>query len=143
MLSLTPTVSDDADKSLTALPPHHLLDMVSALGFSSAPYQIINRNDVEKFIKKSRNEMDKEGYVLYYLKNSNGYENTIGMAKTKTVWYVLSRALREKAVFAFTGAKKRTGWSIEDRIVSTHKRLNEIQCWLKFSNEQLTEWSVS
>ena len=140
---MTPTVSDDTEKSLTALPPHHWLDLASALGFTTAPYQIIERKDVDNFIQRSRNEINKEGYVLYYLKNSGGYENTIGMSKTKTVWYVMSQALREKAVFCFNTAMKRNGWSIEDRIKSTHKRLNEIQSWLKFSNEQLTKWNVS
>ncbi|CAL4106987.1 unnamed protein product [Meganyctiphanes norvegica] len=140
VLSMTPTASDNDETSLTALPPHHCLELVTVLGFTAAPYQIIERNACDKLMQQSRKEMHKEGYVLYYLKNSEDYENTIGMAKTKTVWYVLLRALREKAVFAFTAAKKRNGWSLEDRINSTHKRLNEIQSWLKFSNEYLAEW---
>ncbi|CAL4106989.1 unnamed protein product, partial [Meganyctiphanes norvegica] len=141
VLTFTPNVSDDADISLTALPPHHWLDCMSALGFTVAPYEIVDRKDVDSFIKKSRNEVNTEGHVLYYMKNSNGYENTIGMAKTKTVWYVLLRALREKVVFAFTTAKKRHSWSLEERINATHKRFREIQNWLKFSNEYLAEWN--
>ncbi|CAL4108015.1 unnamed protein product, partial [Meganyctiphanes norvegica] len=141
VLTITPTVSDNAEISLTALPPHHWLELASALGFNVAPYQIIDRNGVDNFIQKSHNEIHKEGYVLYYLKNSNCYENIIGMAKTKTFWYVMLRALREKAVFAFNAARKKNGWSLEDIIDSTHERFNEIQIWLKFNNEYLTKWN--
>ncbi|CAL4116103.1 unnamed protein product [Meganyctiphanes norvegica] len=141
VLAMTPTVSDNDEFSLTALPPHHWLELASALGFNVAPYQIIDRKDVDNFIQRSQNEIHKEGYVLYYLKSTNGYENTIGMAKTKTFWYVMLRALREKSVFAFNAAKKRNGWSLEDRINSTHKRFKEIQIWLRFNNEHLTEWN--
>ncbi|CAL4108594.1 unnamed protein product [Meganyctiphanes norvegica] len=141
VLSVTPTVSDDAQLSLTALPPHHCLELFTALGFAAAPYHIIEKTNVNEFIQRSRKEINKEGHVLYYLKSSNGYENVIGMAKTKTIWYVLMRALREKAVFCFTTAKKRNGWCLDDRISSTHKRFNEIQSWLKISNEHLTEWN--
>ncbi|CAL4123306.1 unnamed protein product [Meganyctiphanes norvegica] len=141
VLAMTPTVSDNDEISLTALPPHHWLELASALGFNVAPYNIIDRKDLDNFIQRSQNEINKEGYVLYYLKNSNGYENTIGMAKTKTFWYVMLRALREKAVFAFNAAKKRNGWCLEDRINSTHKRFIEVQNWLKFNNEYLSEWN--
>ncbi|CAL4064788.1 unnamed protein product [Meganyctiphanes norvegica] len=141
VISMTPTISDKEETSLIALPPHHCIELLSALGFIATPYKIIDRQDLDKFIQRSRNEINKEGYVLYYLKMSSGYENTIGMAKTKTVWYVILRALREKAVFTFTTAKKRNGWSLDRNINSTHKRFNEIQRWLKFSNEHLSEWN--
>lgn len=141
VVCMTPTVSDESETSLTALPPHLCLELFKALEFTTASYQIIDRNNLDKLIQTKRNEVNKEGHVLYYLKSSKGYENTIGMVKTKTIWYVIMRALREKAVFTFTAAKKRHGWSLEDRILSTHKRFNEIQNWLKFSNDYLKEWN--
>jgi len=142
VVCMTPTVSDESEISLTALPPHHCLELFKALEFTTASYQIIDRNNLDELIKTKRSERNKEGHVLYYVKSSEGgFENTIGMVKTKTIWYVIMRALREKAVYTFTAAKKRHGWSLEDRISSTHKRFNEIQTWMKFSNEYLNEWN--
>lgn len=80
-----------------------------------------------------------EGEVWYLL---NDQKNTIGLIKVKTAWYTVLRALREKAVYCFTTAKKKSGWSLQDRIKSTHKRFREIQNWLKFSDDYLQQWKV-
>ena len=86
-----------------------------------------------------RSEFGKEGEVLYFL-NTN--EETIGMVKIKTRWYIILRALREKAVYCFTSRKKKRDWSLEDNINSTYIRLIEIQNWLKFSDGYLQKWKV-
>lgn len=80
-----------------------------------------------------------EGEVWYLL---NEQKNTIGLIKVKTAWYTILRALREKAVYCFTTARKRPDWSLHDRIMSTHKRFREIQFWLKFSDNYLRQWKV-
>ncbi|CAL4246156.1 unnamed protein product, partial [Meganyctiphanes norvegica] len=141
VLTITPTISDDDETSLTALAPHHWLQIASSLGFTTASYQIIDRNDLDAFIQRCFNEIEKEGYVLYYLKNSNGSVNTIGMAKVKTVWYSMLLALRKVSMVSFTSAKMKNGRSMEEIIKFAHKRFSEIQTWLEFNNEHLTLWN--
>lgn len=92
------------------------------------------------FFEQVRSMTQDEGEVWYLLNNQN---NTIGLIKVKTSWYTVLRALREKAVYCFTSAKKKSDWSLQDRIKSTHKRFREIQSWLKFSNNYLHQWQVS
>ncbi|KAK4307531.1 hypothetical protein Pmani_020678 [Petrolisthes manimaculis] len=140
VISFTPTVSGSSPgASLTALPPHHLLDIAKVLGLDTASYTII---DFAKFMeqrKKIRSMTQEEGEVWYLLNDKN---TTIGLIKVKTAWYTVLRALREKAVFCFTTAKKKSDWNLQDRIKSTHKRFKEIQNWLKFSNDYLQQWKV-
>ena len=145
---ITPTFSNDYEisltndsaTSLTALPPHHALDFFSALGCKTASYEIVEKDSVDEYNKHLRSLEEKEGHVLYYILKTDGHENTIGMVKVKTFWYVILRALREKVVFCFNTGKKSKGWSLEDLILATHRRFKDIQDWLKFDNQYLDEW---
>lgn len=76
---------------------------------------------------------------MYYLDKD---ENTIGLIKVKTTWYIVLRALREKTVYTFTAATKRKDWSLDEQIKKTAKRFGEIQKWLKFSDDCLSKWKV-
>nr|XP_045625849.1 uncharacterized protein LOC123775069 isoform X2 [Procambarus clarkii] len=137
VISFTPVYSEYEESSLLALPPHHTLNLLTALGFTSPAYSIIEAKDVLQHQTKVRSELYKEGEVLYFL---NKNEETIGMAKSKTFWYIIIRALREKAVYCFTSNKKPQNWCLEDGICSTCTRLEEIQNWLKFSDSYLQRW---
>ncbi|XP_042215272.1 uncharacterized protein LOC121861515 isoform X2 [Homarus americanus] len=139
VISFTSTASYDGEvRSLTAMPPHHALDLAAVLGFQSNTYKIIPRDEVLTHKDMIRQYFDDEGEVLYFLTEN---EDTIGLAKVKSVWYILLRALREKAVYCFTTAKKKSGWSLQERINATHKRLREIQRWLKLSDDYIHFWS--
>lgn len=46
VISFTPTFTEEDDSSLLALPPHHTLDILSALGFVTPDYTIIQTRDV-------------------------------------------------------------------------------------------------
>ena len=140
---MTPTISNDPEISFTALPPHHWANLASALGFMVPSFQIMNIENLDLFVQASRKEINKEGHVLYYLKSSNGIENTIELSKIKTFWYVISRAIREKAVYCFTVSRKKPNWSLPGEIYATHKRIIEIQKWLKFTDDDLAQWKVS
>lgn len=74
--------------------------------------------------------------MLYFLDKD---EETIGLVKTKTIWYIMLRALREKLIYT---TRRRQGWSLQDRIESTHKRFMEIKEWLHFSDNYLNGWKV-
>lgn len=91
------------------------------------------------YLAQVRKELYKEGEVLYFL---NKNEETIGLVKAKTTWYIMMRALREKAVYCFITAKKKSNWSLQDYVNSTHKRFGQIQEWLKFSDSYLQSWKV-
>lgn len=137
-LSLTPTSSGAvSDTSLLALPPHHAIELLKALGLKTVDYRIKSVHEGIQIRDQIRRELNKEGEVLYYVMKS---EDTIGIVKTKTLWYIVLRALREKATFCFTTAKKRANWNLEDRITSTLKRFDELQLWLKFPNDYLEGW---
>nr|XP_053640077.1 uncharacterized protein LOC128694122 [Cherax quadricarinatus] len=137
VISFTPVYSENEESSLLALPPHHTLNLLSALGFATPSYSVIATEDVINHQNKVRGELHKEGEVLYFL---NKAEETIGIAKSKTFWYIMIRALREKAAYCFITRKKRHSWNLEDNILKTQKRLEELQPWLKFSDSYLKSW---
>lgn len=137
VIMLTPTFIDEEESSLTAFPPHHMLDMMGALGFTCTPFMVTSPDTMPEQKERVRNELYKEGEVMYFV---NGKGETIGIAKVKTCWYVVLRALREQTVNSFTAAKKRENWTLQGRIALAHKRLNSIQHWLCFSNEYLAKW---
>lgn len=139
-ICVTPTLLNDVETSLTALPPHYTLDLFASLGCKVASYEIIEKSTVDKYNENSRSLEDKEGHVLYYILKTNGYENTIGMAKVKTIWYVMLRALREKVVSYYSPGQKPKGRTLDDMIFATHQRFTSIQDWLKFNDEYLREW---
>ncbi|KAF2345725.1 hypothetical protein FHG87_023519 [Trinorchestia longiramus] len=86
-----------------------------------------------------RRERDCEGRVLYYVKE--GTYSTIGLCKIKTVWYIIVRALREKASFwLFKQEREMDSCSPEAMVRSTHKRLAEIRDWLQLSQTSYNQW---
>lgn len=46
VISFTPVYSEYEESSLLALPPHHTLNLLTALGFTSPAYSIIEAKDV-------------------------------------------------------------------------------------------------
>lgn len=137
LIAFTSIATTDKETSLTALPPHHGLELSGHLGLSFTGYKIINPQEVLVRRKEIREKTDIEGEVLYFLNTNN---DTIGLAKVKSTWYIILRALREKTVFSFTVAKKKSDWKLKDYIHLTHKRFLEIQKWLKFSDAYLQSW---
>ncbi|KAK7074399.1 hypothetical protein SK128_008883 [Halocaridina rubra] len=136
-IAFTPTASQSQELSLTALPPHHNLDLIRALNLKCADYTIINSSNILAHRDEVRAQYCKEGEVFYYLNNSG---ETIGIAKAKTVWYILLRALREKVVYSFTVAKKNGKFDLTTRTNAIFKRFNEIRNWLHFSDSCLQQW---
>ncbi|CAL4066533.1 unnamed protein product, partial [Meganyctiphanes norvegica] len=92
VISLTPTSSGlDSDKSLLAVPPHHAIDLLKTLGLKTVNYEIKSVSEGLQIRDRIRRELNKEGEVLYYVMSD---ESTIGIVKTKTLWYIILRALR-------------------------------------------------
>ncbi|XP_042215304.1 uncharacterized protein LOC121861526 isoform X2 [Homarus americanus] len=140
IISLT-SVYREQETSLIALPPHHTLDVLDALGFSCPAHSKISAEELEQHQNKVRSEFDIEGRVLYFL---NKNEDTIGMVKFKTLWYIMMRALREKAVYFFVSSKKQQDFNLQNCVEATHRRMDDIQKWLKFPNTSnyLQNWKT-
>ena len=78
-----------------------------------------------------------EGEVLYYL-DSKG--KVIGLLKRKTAWYVILRAIREKAASALQAFKSEPSMPPSNQAEKIVKRLREIKTWLGFSEAYLQKW---
>ena len=68
------------------------------------------------------------------------------MLKKKTAWYVLCRAVREKAVHMVSAAKRGGGGgsaaaaASREAAAKTSRRLEQIQRWLGFDDAYLRRW---
>ncbi|MPC20175.1 hypothetical protein E2C01_013107 [Portunus trituberculatus] len=142
VIGFTPPAGDESCSSLIALPPHHTLNFLSGLGLTTPTYTVIQVEDVQKYrdeIRHGEHGYHEEGEVLYFLTED---EETIGLVKAKTVWYIMLRALREKVVYGFRASRRRQQQNINECITSCHKRFYEIQEWLLFSNSFLDKWKT-
>ena len=80
--------------------------------------------------------------VLYFLDSVN---NTVGLVKKKTTWYVVLRAIREKVSSAVNAYRKNPG-GFSSQVASTHhdrikKRLAAIKIWLDLTDEEVKQWT--
>ena len=122
--------------SLTVFPPNIACEVMETLGFASANYEIYKMEDEEELseMKEIRMKEDSEGVVLYHL---NENDETIGLLKLKTTWYICLRALREKLSRYFN---QKQVWEIDDLEKKINERYDQIQMWLSLTNEQVYEW---
>lgn len=147
---------DTVVTSLCALTPDYAIEVARTLHLSTTDYDIIEnqphllneyltsikyRHDCEGLlISKEKSHFSFSfclGSVLYFL---NKNDQVTGLLKKKTIWYVVLRAIREKArpmLAAWEKDRKMTLSETQDR---TSRRLNAIQKWLGFSNEILDQW---
>jgi len=137
-------VPDDFDATVTslcALPPDNAIEIGRALNLPTTDYEIIeNRSEAlnEHLISiKYRHEC--EGSVLYFL---NANDEVIGLLKKKSIWYVILRAIREKARPMLSNWEKKHQMELNDTIQRISKRLNAIQKWLGFSDVILDRWKT-
>ncbi|BFZ19863.1 hypothetical protein BsWGS_22901 [Bradybaena similaris] len=123
---------------LCAFPPHVGIEIAKALGLSAVEYELLGPSHLLDKMKQIRQGYQFEGEVLYFLDNGN---HVIGLLKKKTVWYIICRALREKA--RSSGAamiKQRRLFSVAKSVKQVEQRLNEIQSWLGLSDSEINQW---
>lgn len=63
-------------------------------GFEVVGHSLHSMTEHVSVLQRTRYLYGKEGYVLYYM---NGAGCVIGLVKRKSVWYIIQRAVREKA----------------------------------------------
>ena len=130
------------NNSLTAFPPQISGNIMHLLGITCASSRIhrfskeTNEKEEPEF-KESRKMINCEGFVLYYLNEKN---ETIGLVKLKTIWYICLRALREKMVWYLSEMKKPNKKNDEDFLKSINKRYDEIQKWLTLKIHEIEAW---
>ena len=82
-----------SDLSLSAFSPDVCIMFARHFGLDTANFEVIEVRDVEKRMARVREGRDYEGEVLYFMDSDN---NTVGLLKKKTTWYIILRAIREK-----------------------------------------------
>ena len=82
-----------SDLSLSAFSPDVCIMFARYFGLDTANFEMIEVSDVEKRMARVREGRDYEGEVLYFMDSNN---NTLGLLKKKTTWYIILRAIREK-----------------------------------------------
>ncbi|CAF0915718.1 unnamed protein product [Rotaria sp. Silwood1] len=127
--------------NLCALPPDYAIEIARCLHLSTTDYDIIENqpNLLNEYLTSIKYRHECEGSVLYFL---NKNDQVIGLLKKKTIWYVILRAIREKARPMLAGWEKNHKLDLSDTIDRTSRRLNAIQKWLRFSNEILDQWKM-
>ena len=134
LIFLTFTSTYGNDKSLTAFPPHIILNIINLLKLTQASYTIINNSNKNSYISTIKNNINSEGKVLYFLNNEN---ETIGMMKVKTSWYICLRALREKAIYYLRSVKNNKEIDINESI---EEKYNSIQEFANLTDEEIYYW---
>ena len=125
-------------ESYCAVSPEIGLEFAQKLGFETVGYDIIHSKDVPKRMEDIRQAHGIEGEVMYFVDNSN---SVFGLIKKKTDWYIVLRAIREKAVSAFAdwqkcGTFQQSAWSSKVK-----SRLKDIQKWVGFSDKFRDTWA--
>jgi len=136
-----PYTEKENHTSLTSLPPNIALEIGRKFGLNPTKYEIITVDQFEEEMKKVRLGRGYEGAVFYFLDEDN---NTIGLLKKKTIWYILLRAIREKVSYAVTDYKKNPGGFRETEKLKCskkiEKRIDEIQKWLGLTPDETKNW---
>ncbi|CAL1535278.1 unnamed protein product [Lymnaea stagnalis] len=126
------------DKQLCTVPPHIGIQIARALGLKTIDYEVISNTEVDERMKQIRQGYQYEGEVLYFLDET---DVVIGLLKKKTAWYILCRAIREKArASAASLLKNRSTFSLSKSIKQVEKRMDEIQKWLGLSDQVKDQW---
>ncbi|RUS68993.1 hypothetical protein EGW08_023245 [Elysia chlorotica] len=127
----------EPDKMLCTVPPHLGIELARAFGLRTVDYETVTVIDIDERMKTIRQGYQYEGEVLYFLDRSN---NVMGLLKKKTIWYIICRAIREKARNA-AGAKIKGSLDISKTEHQIHKRLKDIQSWLGLNEEATSQWT--
>lgn len=134
-LSFSAPYGDQSQDSYCAVSPETSFAIAAALGIPAVTFTVIDPAEVENRMNLVRQGHGYEGEVFYFVDSHN---DVIGLLKKKTCWYVLSRAIREKAAAA-ENVRRRGGSFPSSKV---EHRLQSIQTWLGFSDACLEQWMV-
>ncbi len=133
-----PYGEEDETDSLCALAPDVVLTFAEQLGLEGVHHEVVAADEAETRMAAVRRGCYYEGEVLFFLDSAG---NVIGLLKKKTAWYVVLRAIREKACAAMFDFKKNpSGYSNSQKAKKLETRLQQIQNWLNFDDACLKAW---
>ncbi|XP_064640559.1 uncharacterized protein LOC135495658 [Lineus longissimus] len=140
-ITWTSTDVDPSSKSkLCCMSPHVAIEIAKALGLHTVQYEVLPISVVDDRMKQVRLGYGYEGEVLYFLDSDNA---VIGLLKKKTIWYILCRAIREKAKVAATQwVKSSSTYSVSKTLHKVDKRIDDIQKWLGLDAEAVRAWKA-
>ncbi|KAK3803311.1 hypothetical protein RRG08_021509 [Elysia crispata] len=127
----------DPNKMLCTVPPHLGIELARAFGLRTVDYETVPLIGIDARMKMIRQGYQYEGEVLYFLDRSN---NVMGLLKKKTIWYIICRAIREKARNAAV-AKIKGSFTLSKTEHQIEKRLRDIQSWLGLNEEATSQWT--
>ncbi|CAF0972381.1 unnamed protein product [Rotaria magnacalcarata] len=132
---------EQAVTNLCALPPDYGIEIARSLHLSTTDYDIIENQShfLNAYLTSIKYRHECEGSVLYFL---NKNDQVIGLLKKKTIWYVILRAIREKARPMLGEWEKNHKIDLPETMKKTSRRLIAIQKWLGFSSEILDQWTI-
>nr|XP_040580556.1 LOW QUALITY PROTEIN: uncharacterized protein LOC121128992 [Lepeophtheirus salmonis] len=118
---------DGRSSSLCAIRPDIAYATIEEhFGLKSVSFDVVkDRNRQSELVKMG---YGYEGDVFYFI---DEYDNVIGLMKIKTVWYIMIRAIREKA--------KRYKGSEFSNLVT--RRFKSIQQWLNLTDAVVQNWT--
>lgn len=121
------------------IPPDFGQEVARAFKLAVTGYDTILHKDLSERLTYIRKGHGYEGEVLYFVDST---DKVIGLLKKKTVWYIIVRAIREKAKNAVATMRKNPSekFDLADSVTRTRKRLKEIQKWLGLDQEAAAEW---
>jgi hypothetical protein len=155
--SQVPQDFDAIVTNLCALPPDYAIEIGRCLHLSTTDYDIIENQShlLNEYLTSIKYRHECEGLqekvflidllfsslgsVLYFL---NKNDQVIGLLKKKTIWYVILRAIREKARPMLAAWEKNHKMELADTLTRTTRRLDAIQKWLGFTKEILDQWKM-
>ena len=125
-------------KSYCAISPDKGIQFAQKLGFQTVIYDSIDPRDVPSRMDSIRISHGFEGEVMYFMDEC---ENVIGLMKKKTAWYIVLRAIREKAVAAYAEWKKLSNFNQASWSRKVKSRLKDIQGWVCYSDKFCDTWA--
>eukprot|EP00095_Tigriopus_kingsejongensis_P002818 maker-scaffold80_size398941-snap-gene-1.9 protein:Tk02818 transcript:maker-scaffold80_size398941-snap-gene-1.9-mRNA-1 annotation:"hypothetical protein BRAFLDRAFT_126791" len=125
------------ENSLCALQPQMALALARTLGLHTIDYEVIEGDQGEARMDLVRRGYGYEGEVFYYLDRRG---NVIGLLKKKTAWYVMCRAIREKARQAHGDFEGKRGYDQIETVKKLKNRIGQIQTWLGFGDTYKQAW---
>jgi hypothetical protein len=126
------------ENSYCSISPDVGIDFARKLGLEAVAYEIILSSEVNNRKEDVRRGYGYEGEVLYFVDKN---DHVFGLVKKKTAWYIVLRAIREKAVAAFAEWKKGGSFQQSSWSKKVKSRLKDIQTWIGFSDQFCHAWS--
>lgn len=120
------------------LPPDSGIELAKIFQLDTTEYSVISVGSLDEHMSDICSRHGVEGEVLFFLDEDR---RTIGMLKKKAVWYIVVRAIRQKAYAACVSySKNKEAFVLGTHVHKTVQRLKEIKQWQQLDDESVSAW---